>query len=121
MQRKHRKQMSREEVVAVEALVKSIPSWHSQPYYVTRGRERNISRLSVYTAIAFGEVVEAKDDDRVLMRHHSGVCVVVDVKTRTVVTVWFNDPQDQHWTLDLSQYRWNQNLVEWSKQYGKRI
>jgi hypothetical protein len=120
MQRKHRKQMSKQEVAAVESLVKSITSWVSKSHYAVRSRERNVTRLEVYQAIAFGQCVEAKDDNRVVMRHHTGVCVVVEIPTHTVVTVWYNDPQDQHWTLDLSQYRWVINLIEWSKQHDGR-
>lgn len=113
MLRKHRKQMTPAEIHAVEARVKRVPAWVSQPYYAVRARERNVSRLEVYRAIAFGQAIEAKDDDRVLMRGSDGVCVVVEIPTRKIVTVWYNSPDDQHWTLDLSQYRWNVNLVTW--------
>lgn len=116
MQRKHRKQMNLAEVIAVESKVKSVGSWISKSHYEVRARERNITRLEVYQAIYQGKVVEAKDDNRVVMRSVSGICVVIELTTRKVVTVWYNDPQDQHWTLDLSQYRWTINLVTWSQQ-----
>jgi hypothetical protein len=122
MQRKHAKQMSRTEMAAVRMAVAAVPSWVSRGHYAVRGRERSITRREVYEAILFGLPGEVNDKDRVVMRHASGVCVVVELPTHTVVTVWYNDPQDQHWTLDISQYRWTVNLVEWSRAHGyKRI
>lgn len=116
MQRKHRKQMTKAEVMAVETLVTSVPAWTSKAHYDVRSRERSVTRFEVYQTIAFGECIEAKDDNRVVMRHHTGVCVVVEIPTRTVVTVWYNAPEDKHYTLDLSQYRWVVDLTKWSAQ-----
>src|ERR1700674_633204 len=101
MQRKHRKQMNAAEIQSVDSLVKAVTSWVSKGHYETRSRERSISRLEVYRAISQGSCIEAKDDSRVVMRHADGICVVVEIPTRKVVTAWYNSPDDQHYTLDL--------------------
>jgi len=106
--------MTRGEIAAIESLIKAVPSWVSKSHYTVRSRERRIARIEVFQAVRYGEVIEAKDDNRVVMRHHSGVCVVLSVPDHTVVTVWYNAPEDQHYTLDLSQYRWSIDLTKWS-------
>lgn len=116
MQRKHRKQMTVAEIKAVESLLRSVTSWVSKGHYETRSRERSITRLEVYRAIATGAVIEAKDDSRLVVRGADGVCVVCEIPTHRVITAWYNAPDDQHWTLDLSQYRWQVNLTQWSAQ-----
>ena len=115
MQRKHRKQMTVAEISSVESIVKSVPAWHSQPYYAMRAQTRKIARFDVFRAIAYGQVIEAKDDGRAVMRGQDGTCVVVSVPTRTVITVWYNDPSDNHYTLDLSQYTWYTDLTKWQE------
>lgn len=112
MLRKHRKQMTVPEIQALEAIVHGMPSWISKSQYLAgRQQERSISRLEVFKCLHYGSVIEYKDDGRVVMRNTDGVCVVAHLATHTVVTAWYNDPSDQHWTLDLSQYRWNVNLM----------
>ena len=78
-----------------------------------RCQTRKIARIAVFRAIAYGQVIEAKDNGRAVMRGQDGTCVVVSVPTRTVITVWHNDPTDNHYTLDLSAYRWRADLTVW--------
>lgn len=113
MQRKHRKQMTVAEITAVESSVRAVPAWRSQPYYIMRCQTRKIARIAVFRAIAYGRVIEAKSDGRAVMRGTDGTCVVVSVPTRTVITVWHNDPTDNHYTLDLSAYTWYTDLTKW--------
>ena len=103
------------EISSVESIVKSVTSWHSQPYYIMRAQTRKIARFDVFRAIAYGQVIEAKSDGRAVMRGQDGTCVVIEVPTRTVITVWYNDPTDNHYTLDLSQYTWYTDLTKWQE------
>lgn len=117
MQRKHRKQMSVTEIKTLEHIVHSMPSWVCKTKYLAgRQQERSISRLEVFKCLRYGVVIEYKDDGRVVMRNTDGICVVAHLATHTVVTAWYNDPSDQHWTLDLSQYRWMVNLIPYIHQ-----
>lgn len=41
---------------------------------------------------------------KVLLRTDDGHCAVFGIGTRQVVTMWYNDPDDTHKTLDASKY-----------------
>jgi hypothetical protein len=71
---------------------------------------RPMTRAEVYDALRSGEIIELNDgsdnnDCRMLVRDKHGVCVVYSVGLHRVVTCWWNDPDDDHSTLELSNYR----------------
>jgi hypothetical protein len=110
--RKHRTQMTRQEISAIETSVHSVQVWTVKSSYVVgRQRERTVSSIEVTKALQLGSVIELQDCGRVLMRSHDGICVVACLKNRTVVTVWYNTPEDNHYTLNIGAYRWYANVI----------
>ena len=72
---------------------------------------KEITHDDIATALQQGEVIEVAERFRALVRltkgERSGVCVVISLRDNTVVTSWYNNPSDNHRTLDLSKYQWN--------------
>lgn len=67
-----------------------------------RMTEKKISMAEICFATG-GKIVEWHDDC-LLLRSEGGVCVVVNLESGFVVTCYRNDEQDDHKTLDCSQY-----------------
>jgi hypothetical protein len=55
---------------------------------------------------------EKEPDIRALMRDDKGTCVVVSLVSGDIITVYYNDPEDKHYTLNKGQYRWNVDLLD---------
>lgn len=85
-------------------------------HFYDRASERSFSMEEAVAAIKGGLVVEVHNDRkpeiRALVRDQKGTCVVVSLTDFRVVTVYYNDPSDQHETLNWNAYRWPVNLVE---------
>jgi hypothetical protein len=118
MQSKHRKQMTLAEIQYTETLVHAITDWRfDNPHLFERMMQKGVSKKDALLALKWGAVIRVQDDGRVLMRLmngiRSGVCVVVSLITRTLVTAWFNRPTDHHATLNLSEYTMTQNVVDY--------
>lgn len=112
MERKHVKQMSPVERAIVETLVHNTLDWSSKTFYlVGRMNERRITRADALQCLRYGNVVELQNVGRVVMRDRTGVCVVADIPARHVVTVWYNAPDDNHYTLDNRLYQWHVDAV----------
>lgn len=84
--------------------------WHFSDHALEACAEdhlRPLSKSEVVEAIKEGRVIEINDgngkDCRLLVRK-GGVCAVLSLGTKTVVTCWWNDPKDSHKSLDLSAY-----------------
>lgn len=117
MQSKHRKQMSQAEIDYAEMLVHAIDSWKfDNDHLMQRMQQKGISKKDALLALKWGAVIRVQDDGRVLMRltqgTRSGVCVVASLKDHTLVTAWYNNPRDNHSTLDLSEYTWKANTTD---------
>ena len=128
MERKHRSQMSAEEITFVETLVHSINEWDitatqhaldeaaykQRPTGHTVGQSA-ITKTDILNTLKYGEVIELNDRGRVVIRlmkgKRAGTCAVINPATRKVVTVWYNDPRDNHETLRLSAYTWNVDVI----------
>jgi len=81
--------------------------WELTRYAERRMLERGINELDTRNAIAHGTIIEyhvVDDAKRWLLRAADGTCVVVDEVTGDVVTVYYNDPDDNHATLDRRNY-----------------
>ena len=77
------------------------------PYTLYRLEERNISIDDVRETILNGELIEyhyVDDERRILLRNKEGTCVVLDVSRGRVITVYKNDPDDNHKDLNRSNY-----------------
>ena len=110
--RKHRNQMSTEEIACVEALVHSQSRWVVGKHAKGRMARKGITVTQVFETLGEGQVVEINrnNDLCALFRKDYGghaVCVVVSLQTRWVVTMWKNAVWDTHSTLDKDNYCWD--------------
>lgn len=70
---------------------------------------RPLSHEDIKRAVRAGAIIEINDgpehdDMRLLVRDDRGTCVVYSVGLHKIVTCWWNDPDDHHSTLNLSEY-----------------
>lgn len=78
---------------------------------------KRITRDDVINALQAGQVIEVKDDNRIVMRSDAGFVAVADMKTKVVITAWFNAPTDTHRTLDLSEYTWQVDITKFMRKF----
>lgn len=122
MSRKHQTQFTKEERGFVHGFVRANVSrlTSTNTHFVDRATERHFTFDEAAAVVKGGLVVEVHNDKpgdvRCLVRNSQGTCVVVSLVRWEVITVYYNDPADQHETLNWNVYRWNQNLVELIKQ-----
>lgn len=72
-----------------------------------RIQEKRLDVDMVRLAIIEGQLIEYHTDAgtrRILLRHSDGTCVVLDLDVKSIVTAYFNLPDDNHKTLDTSAY-----------------
>lgn len=118
MERKHRKQFTAEEIVYTEALIHGITEWNfAVDHVLERMEQKHISKQDLINTLKYGEVIEVNDRGRVVLRlmkgKRKGTCVVVSVHDRVLVTAWYNAGNDQHKTLNLGEYIWNINVIDY--------
>jgi hypothetical protein len=118
MQSKHRKQMTAAEIQYTESLVHGIDTWcFDNDHLLARMEQKGVSKKDAAITLRWGAIIRVQDDGRVLLRlmngMRKGVCVVVSLKDFTLVTAWYNKPTDQHTTLDMSEYTWKVNVIEY--------
>jgi hypothetical protein len=118
VERKHRSQMSQEEILFAETLVHGITEWNfAVDHIMDRMAEKNIKKQDAVNTLRYGSVIEVNDKGRVVMRLMKGMmkgtCVVVSIHDRVLVTAWFNKGSDNHKTLNKSEYTWNVNTIEY--------
>lgn len=84
-------------------------------HYEDKAKERSFTKSQALEAVKSGYVIEVHNnkapDIRAVVRDKEGTCVVVSLKQWSVVTVYYNAPDDHHETLDFSKYRWEQDLT----------
>lgn len=114
--------MSKAEVTACESFLHSSDFAELSEHAVDRMSFYGIDRRMVTEALAKGQIIEVSKNRysiRGLTRYSFGskdLCVVFTFTDRTVVTAWWNDPDDYHAGLDLNQYRWTVDLVQLLKE-----
>ena len=72
-----------------------------------QGDTWKLNNHDVRETIRTGELVEYNTDfgtRHILLRGESGVCAIVDLDLEEVATVYANDPEDNHRTLNRSRY-----------------
>ncbi len=124
--KKHFQQMSKDEKGFVHGYLRAndarVNSDGASHFY-DRASERYFSMEEAVAAIKNGLVVEVHNDRkpeiRALVRDSKGTCVVLSMNNLRVVTVYYNDPNDTHDTLNWNAYRWSVNLVEAVKSLRK--
>ena len=87
--------------------LRGVKGWAIKPYAKQRIKERNISIDKLFEVCREGELIEyhnEKGTRRVLLRDGQGTCVVADLDTKNIVTVFTNDPENQHDHLHRDKY-----------------
>ena len=131
-QRKHRQQMTLREIAVIENLIHAQSKWLVTGEHITRKMsDLRISWEDINFVLKTGIVVEVNKNRDLCAVFRANVpvidpetypgtrdiCVVVNLPTRWVVTVWCNSITDLHSTLDLNNYRWRVNLIEELKMF----
>ena len=81
--------------------------WYYGGYVTERSKARDIGHAELMHAVRHGELIEWHDEtgtERVLLRDELGICVVLDLDTRNIITVYRNNVGDNHATLDTCKY-----------------
>jgi hypothetical protein len=117
MARKHITQCNPTERAFIHGYIRSnVHKVNGGNHFYDRANERHYSLSEARDALAKGLVVEVHNDRtpdiRALVRHSSGICTVVSLKTWEVITVYYNAPSDNHDTLNYNAYRWSVNVTE---------
>jgi len=95
--------------------VKAVQRWKYAPHFIHRSVEREVLHLSnvalvnrITELLHQGKLIEyhtLKGTRRVLMRNmETGISVVADLDTKTVVSLWQNTQDDNHKTLNKYLY-----------------
>lgn len=117
--RKHREQMTADEIILVEHAVRRFKDFSISPHTLERMFEKGVYKSDVADALSQGRVIEAHNnvpnDVRALMqldRQNDRVSVVISLITGEVKTVWLNHITDTHATRDKSKYKWAVSLFQ---------
>jgi len=117
MARKHIQQMSKAESAFIHGWLRSSKrEYTGTAHYTDRASERHFTFQDVVQAVRTGLVVEVHNDKalalRAVVRDSKGTCVVVELTSQRIISVYYNDPEDKHDTINWAPYRWNQDIVE---------
>lgn len=125
MSRKHITQMRGDEKAFIHGYLRTQVGRLSSgvQHFYDRATERHFSLEDAISAVRCGLVVEVHDDKkpsvRALVRDQKGTCVVVELGSLRIITVYYNDPADQHDTLNWNLYRWTVDVVELVKSFRR--
>lgn len=131
-EKKHIKQMKKEEVRLIREKIKNkydLNNLNISPHYLDRVDE-NLRGLVLSSyidrTILKGNIIEYKilrvDDgnvyERIVLRdkiaiNGFNICLVYEVTTNSLITVWLNHYNDNHTTLNLNKYRLKNILSEY--------
>ena len=107
--RKHISQFNADEMAFAHGFIRrhadSVKS--AAAHFTDRATERVFTLADAQAAIAEGRVVEIHNERkewRALVRDRKGTCVVFSLETWDVITVYYNNPSDGHFTLDKGLY-----------------
>lgn len=115
--KRHRFQMTAEETQAIESHVRSLNVREMVSHASERCAQKGVKAEDAVRALTCGQAIEIHNevpgDVRVVMRwtptgNQNSACVVVSLVQRRIITVWPNRWNDNHSTLDRSQYKWLQ-------------
>jgi hypothetical protein len=110
--------MSPAEITFTETLVHSIVDWSFEnDHLLDRMLSKGVTKKDAAITCKWGEVIAVQSNGRIVLRlmkgMRKGVVIVVSLSDRMLVTAWYNKPTDNHATLDLSQYAWQVNVIEY--------
>lgn len=119
--RKHVIQMNPREADTVTGIVNSIRGWQglNQTHITERKNKWNVTDNEILTALRDGQIVEVHnnvpEEVRAVVRANIGlrsVCVTVSLYTKSIITMWVNTVDDNHFTLKTEEYQWKVNLMQ---------
>lgn len=122
--RKHSSQMNKSEKQIIRDFVSNGKKYNYTKHAELRKSEKNIADIEVARCISYNDIIEfhfVDDSKRVLLRGKNTengyhVCVVVDLDTHDIITVYKNRNNDNHFTLDESEYDKSYNLLDYIKE-----
>ena len=123
--RKHANHMTAKELSIVEIATRGLcremleeVSLTDHAKQQTHRYSREITLQSIKNCLRnFNEVIEFSynynyNDRRVVIRDANGICLVLSMRYKNVVTVWHNFADDNHETLDESDYVADMNIMD---------
>jgi len=114
--KKHYSQMTKDEADYVLNAVRSNQKFKMHKHAIERMFQKNITIKAIAETVVKGSVIEVnnnRNDIRVLLTKRVGnerCCVVVGLKSREVITCYWNDATDDNRSIDMTRYTWNVNL-----------
>lgn len=112
--KKHFKHFSPNEKETVENTIKAIKpnEYKLRSHAIDKLKERGGNINNVFEALKDFNIIEfhAKEGEaRLLIRGKSvlytdNICIVIALKTKEIVTTYFNNVKDNHFTLDMTKY-----------------
>lgn len=119
--KKHVTQMTSKEVnfllayVAIQEPITFELSYHAIDRLQEKGKgvsaQNLIDLLTHHTIIEYKELaIDGKGARRVVIRgieqvHNSNLVAVLDLTNKCIITIWLNDTNDKHATLNLKEYK----------------
>ena len=107
--RKHISQFNVDEMAFAHGFIRAhAAQTHAAKFhFMDRASERVFTLADAREALACGRVVEVHNERkewRALVRDRKGTCVVLSLESWDVITVYYNNPADGHFTLDKGLY-----------------
>jgi len=112
--------MSPKEIAAIEGIAHSVGHTLILAHAASRMVQKDVSEREIENCLKYGHAIEVHNEAsnlRIVLRHDYGrpkvgVCLVLELGTNAIITVWKNKGNDGHKTLDKWQYQWNIDLVK---------
>lgn len=124
-EKKHINQMTEEEKDFLLSYIKNIPAdaWSYNFYTENRIKERGGTKEFILESIQIGELIEyhlRNGRNRILLRGKKAVsdvhpyvpCVVLELKTKKIITVYWNHIDDNHRTIKMENYNEELNVIK---------
>jgi hypothetical protein len=103
LEKKHYTQISQEEKTLLWGrLIKISPVFTK--HAITRCQEKGINPILINCKVKIIEYNIHHGDKRVLLRQKNGLCYSVSLLTGQIITIYFNDPGDNHSTINWHEY-----------------
>lgn len=125
--RKHYTQMSPKELHYLRSEIDKLGTFDFTDYAEVRMKERDVAIEDVLKSIYYGKIIEVHNNNykviRVLLRYQMNeyyICTVVDLFKKSIITVYKNKKEDDHFTLNWSQYEWYVDIVDYINEMKKQ-
>ena len=121
--------MTIQEETALKDLFRKVKRPMFTSYAVKRIQQRHVDLDRILNTIKFGELIEfhvKENSFRVLIRESrpkrkQATCVVLELFTHKVITVFTNSEYDRHWNLDSSIYNKHLDIIKILRSGGRNV